>query len=128
MRLPLDVSQCIEALEGASFATYAVGGCVRDHLLGLAPHDFDLCTAATPDQIQAVFAHRQLVLAGLKHGTVGVVTPSGVVEITTYRSEGGYTDCRHPRGAKKLPHNDHVRNIINSLKQIGQNDRQRKTI
>lgn len=103
MRLPLDVSQCIEALEGASFATYAVGGCVRDHLLGLAPHDFDLCTAATPDQIQAVFAHRQLVLAGLKHGTVGVVTPSGVVEITTFRSEGGYTDCRHPGWVRFVP-------------------------
>ena len=65
MRLPLDVSQCIEALEGASFATYAVGGCVRDHVLGLAPHDFDLCTAATPEQIQTVFRDRQLVLAGV---------------------------------------------------------------
>ena len=103
MRLPLDVSQCIEALEGASFATYAVGGCVRDHLLGLEPHDFDLCTAATPDQIQAVFAHRQLVLAGLKHGTVGVLTETGVVEITTFRSEGGYTDCRHPGWVRFVP-------------------------
>ena len=96
MRLPADVLQCVNALEGASFATYAVGGCVRDHLLGLQPHDFDLCTSATPDQIQAVFSHRQLVLAGLKHGTVGVVTPTGVVEITTFRTEGGYADCRHP--------------------------------
>lgn len=96
MELPLDVSQCMEALEGASFATYAVGGCVRDHLLGLVPHDFDLCTAATPEQIQSVFHDRQLVLAGLKHGTVGVVCPHGVVEITTFRTEGGYTDCRHP--------------------------------
>ena len=96
MELPLDVFQCMEALEGASFATYAVGGCVRDHLLGLTPHDFDLCTAATPDQMQAVFRDHQLVLAGVKHGTVGVVCPSGVVEITTFRTEGGYTDCRHP--------------------------------
>ena len=103
MRLPLDVSQCIEALEGASFATYAVGGCVRDHLLGLIPQDFDLCTAATPDQIQRVFFNRQLVLAGLKHGTVGVVTPSGVVEITTFRAEGGYTDCRHPGWVRFVP-------------------------
>ena len=103
MRLPLDVSQCIEALEGASFATYAVGGCVRDHLLGLEPQDFDLCTAATPDQVQAVFAHRQLVLAGLKHGTVGVVTDTGVVEITTFRSEGGYTDSRHPGWVRFVP-------------------------
>ena len=103
MRLPLDISQCIEALEGASFATYAVGGCVRDHLLGLEPQDFDLCTAATPDQIQAVFAHRQLVLAGLKHGTVGVVTETGVVEITTFRTEGDYTDSRHPGWVRFVP-------------------------
>ena len=103
MRLPLEVSQCIEALEGASFATYAVGGCVRDHLLGLAPHDFDLCTAALPEQIQAVFHDCQLVLAGLKHGTVGVVTGGGVVEITTFRTEGGYTDCRHPGWVRFVP-------------------------
>ena len=103
MRLPLDVAQCIEALEGASFPTYAVGGCVRDWLLGLAPHDFDLCTAALPDQIQAVFHDHRLVLAGVKHGTVGVVCPDGVVEITTFRTEGGYDDCRHPGWVKFVP-------------------------
>ena len=96
MKLPQDILDCLEALEGASFATYAVGGCVRDHLLGLAPQDFDLCTAADPEQIQTVFAGRPLVLAGLKHGTVGVITPSGVVEITSFRAEGGYSDGRHP--------------------------------
>lgn len=103
MRLPLEVSQCIEALEGASFATYAVGGCVRDHLLGLEPHDFDLCTAALPEQIQAVFQDRPLVLAGLKHGTVGVIFGHEVVEITTFRAEGGYTDCRHPGWVRFVP-------------------------
>ena len=96
MDLPLDVKYCIEALEGASFATYAVGGCVRDHLLGLIPQDFDLCTAALPHEIQAVFHDRTLVLAGVKHGTVGVVGPDGVVEITTFRTEGDYSDHRHP--------------------------------
>ncbi len=96
MVLPTDVLQCIDALEAASFPTYAVGGCVRDWLLGLAPHDFDLCTAARPEQIQAVFASRDLVLAGLKHGTVGVICPGGVVEITTFRTEFGYSDGRHP--------------------------------
>ena len=96
MKLPQDVQFCIQALEDASFSTYAVGGCVRDHLLGLTPQDFDLCTAATPTQMQTVFAHHKLVLAGVKHGTVGVVTPSGVVEITTFRTEGGYADNRHP--------------------------------
>ena len=103
MRLPPEVLQCVEALEGASFATYAVGGCVRDHLLGLEPHDFDLCTAATPDEIQRVFVRFPLVLAGLKHGTVGVVTAAGVVEITTFRSEGGYTDGRHPGWVRFVP-------------------------
>ncbi len=96
MELPSDVLYCIDALEGASYETYVVGGCVRDRLLGLTPHDHDLCTAADPDQIQAVFADRQLVLAGLKHGTVGVVCPNGVVEITTFRTEEGYSDGRHP--------------------------------
>ena len=103
MQLPQDVLECLEALERASFPTYAVGGCVRDHLLGLQPHDFDLCTAALPEQIQAVFSHRRLVLAGVKHGTVGVVTDSGVVEITTFRTEGGYRDCRHPDWVRFVP-------------------------
>ena len=96
MRLPENVAYCIATLEAASYATYAVGGCVRDAVLGLQPHDFDLCTAALPDQMQAVFADHDLVLAGLKHGTVGVIFPDGVVEITTFRTEGGYADCRHP--------------------------------
>jgi tRNA nucleotidyltransferase (CCA-adding enzyme) len=103
MHLPKDVLQCIQALENASFPTYAVGGCVRDHLLGLKPHDFDLCTAATPEQIQSVFADCQLVLAGVKHGTVGVVCPTGVVEITTFRTEGGYADGRHPDWVRFVP-------------------------
>ena len=103
MRLPLDVLQCIDALEAASFPTYAVGGCVRDHLLGLQPHDFDLCTAALPEQIQSVFSDHGLVLAGMKHGTVGVICSGGVVEITTFRTEGGYSDCRHPDWVKFVP-------------------------
>ena len=96
MRLPENVSYCIAALEAASYPTYAVGGCVRDAVLGLQPHDFDLCTAASPEQMQRVFSSHSLVLAGVKHGTVGVIFPDGVVEITTFRTEGGYADCRHP--------------------------------
>ena len=96
MQLPPSVLACLQALENHGFACYAVGGCVRDHLLGLTPHDFDLCTAATPEQMKQVFSHHRLVLAGEKHGTVGIVTDSGVVEITTFRTEGGYRDNRHP--------------------------------
>jgi len=96
MILPKYVLDCLQCLEAAGFAAYAVGGCVRDDCLGLTPHDYDLCTSALPYEIQAVFADRQLVLAGLKHGTVGVVTDSGVVEITTFRTEGSYADNRHP--------------------------------
>lgn len=96
MYLPDAVKNCIDVLEAQGFDTYAVGGCVRDHLLGLQPHDFDLCTRATPAQMQKVFSDHTLVLAGIKHGTVGVVTQSGVVEITTFRTEGSYQDNRHP--------------------------------
>lgn len=96
MILPPYVRSCIDALETAGYSAYAVGGCVRDHLLGLEPHDFDLCTDARPEQMCQVFQKYDLVLAGLKHGTVGVIFPEGVVEITTYRTEGGYTDSRHP--------------------------------
>lgn len=96
MYLPQYITQCIQALEKAGFPAYAVGGCVRDACLGLTPHDYDLCTAATPPQIKSVFADFGLVLSGEKHGTVGVITEHGVVEITTFRTEGDYHDHRHP--------------------------------
>ncbi len=96
MTLPESVRQCLDALEHRGFVCYAVGGCVRDSLLGLIPHDYDLCTDAHPPQIRAVFSEYDLVLAGEKHGTVGVITPDGAVEITTFRTEGNYTDSRHP--------------------------------
>ena len=96
MYLPPWVIRCLDALEQAGFSAYAVGGCVRDACLGKTPNDYDLCTQALPEQIQQVFRDHKLVLAGVKHGTVGVVTSGGVVEITTYRSEGSYADSRHP--------------------------------
>lgn len=103
MVLPEHILYCIRTLETAGYAAFAVGGCVRDWLLGLSPHDYDLCTAATPEVVQSLFSRHPLVLAGLKHGTVGVVTSSGVVEITTFRAEGGYTDCRHPGWVRFVP-------------------------
>ena len=102
MYLPPYVLNCINALEAAGFAAYAVGGCVRDALLGLEPQDYDLCTAALPEQTEAVFSDHRLVLAGKKHGTVGVITEEGVVEITTFRTEGAYLDNRHPEWVEFL--------------------------
>ena len=96
MILPNYALDCIRALESAGFSAYAVGGCVRDMTLGLTPQDYDLCTNALPQQIRQVFSEQKLILAGEKHGTVGVVTQGGVVEITTYRTEGDYRDHRHP--------------------------------
>ena len=103
MTLPDYVQSCLDALENAGFAAYAVGGCVRDACLGLTPQDYDLCTSALPEQTEAVFAGQKLVLAGKKHGTVGVVTDCGVVEITTFRTEGAYRDNRHPDWVKFVP-------------------------
>ena len=96
MLIPAAVTRCLEALEQAGFEAYCVGGCVRDRLLGKEPHDFDLCASATPEEMKTLFHNRDLVLAGEKHGTVGVVTEEGVVEITTFRKEGTYADNRHP--------------------------------
>ncbi len=96
MKLPDHVLPLLTELEEAGFACYAVGGCVRDHLLGLQPQDYDLCTAATPAEMKAVFRDRRLLLTGEKHGTVGVITHAGVVEITAFRTEANYSDNRHP--------------------------------
>lgn len=100
MQLPGYVADCIRALEDAGFAAYAVGGCVRDSLLGIAPHDYDLCSAALPEQICAVFASFPQIHTGIRHGTVGIVTEGGTVEITTFRAEGDYSDNRHPEWVK----------------------------
>ena len=103
MYLPHTVRHCIEKLEAAGYATYAVGGCVRDACLGLTPHDYDLCTAATPETTASIFSDRNLVRAGEKHGTIGVVTDGQVLEITTFRTEGDYTDSRHPAWVRFVP-------------------------
>ena len=103
LSLPGDVRLLIDRLETAGFPVYAVGGCVRDMILGIPPQDYDLCTAALPEETEAVFADFRLVLAGKKHGTVGVITDRGVVEITTFRTEGGYRDNRHPDWVRFVP-------------------------
>lgn len=96
MLLPQAVQYCIHALEAAGFEAYAVGGCVRDSLLGLTPADYDLCTNARPEETARVFSAHQLLYHGQKHGTIGVVLDGVVYEITTFRTEGGYDDARHP--------------------------------
>lgn len=103
MFIPEYVQRCIDRLEQAGFAAYIVGGCVRDAQLGLTPSDYDMCTSALPEQTEAVFSDFSLVLAGKKHGTVGVITAGGVVEITTFRTEGNYTDNRHPEWVRFVP-------------------------
>ena len=103
MLIPEYVRACLDRLEQAGFVAYIVGGCVRDAILGLTPNDYDMCTNALPDQTEAIFSDHKLVLAGKKHGTVGVITEGGVVEITTFRTEGNYTDNRHPEWVKFVP-------------------------
>ena len=96
MKLPESILRCLQRLEQAGFEAWCVGGCVRDHLLGITPHDHDLCTNATPAQLKTLFADHDLVLSGEKHGTVTVIVDHSPVEITTFRTEGGYRDGRHP--------------------------------
>lgn len=96
MHLPENVHYCLEKLEDKGYSAYVVGGCVRDSLLGLFPQDYDMCTSATPEQTAQVFSQHPLVRSGEKHGTIGVVLDGDVFEITTFRTEGTYTDSRHP--------------------------------
>ena len=103
MELPEYVRSLIARLEDAGHPAYAVGGCVRDALLGLTPHDYDLCTAATPEQTKAIFRDYPMFLAGEKHGTVSIVAECHVVEITTFRTESGYADHRHPDRVEFVP-------------------------
>ena len=103
MEIPEHVAVCLERLEKEKTPGYLVGGCVRDHLLGIPPHDYDLCTAATPDKLKEIFSDYPLVLSGEKHGTVGVVFQKEVLEITTFRTEGTYEDGRHPDWVEFVP-------------------------
>ena len=96
MDLPEEVLYCMQMLTDSSYYAYAVGGCVRDHLMGKTPADYDLCTSATPEEICDLFARHQLVRSGEQHGTIGVIVAGEVYEITTFRTEGEYSDNRHP--------------------------------
>ena len=91
------------ALHGAGHAAYAVGGCVRDSLLGLDPHDWDLCTSARPEQVMALFGEEKCIPTGLQHGTVTVKQGGRLYETTTFRTEGAYSDGRHPDAVCFVP-------------------------
>ena len=93
----------LDALHGAGHAAYAVGGCVRDSLLGLDPHDWDLCTSARPEQVLALFGEGQCIPTGLQHGTVTIKYGGQLYETTTFRTEGAYSDGRHPDAVCFVP-------------------------
>ena len=93
----------LDVLHGAGHAAYAVGGCVRDSLLGLDPHDWDLCTSARPEQVMALFGAEKCIPTGLQHGTVTVKQGGRLYETTTFRTEGAYSDGRHPDAVCFVP-------------------------
>ncbi len=86
----------VNRLEECGFEAYVVGGCVRDCLMGRKPADWDVCTAATPQEVLRVFKRFHVIKTGLQHGTVTVRSQHQNVEVTTFRIDGGYTDNRHP--------------------------------
>lgn len=94
--LPAAAEFIINRLNECGYQAYAVGGCVRDSLLGVTPKDWDICTSALPEDMQRVFAGQHVVETGLKHGTLTVVIGHVPYEVTTFRVDGAYTDHRHP--------------------------------
>ena len=95
MNLPADVQNIINVLESNGHEAYAVGGCVRDCILGKVPHDWDITTSALPEQVKALFS--RTFDTGIEHGTVTVLMQGVGYEVTTYRVDGKYEDGRHPK-------------------------------
>jgi len=94
--IPDEVRHIIDTLENNGCEAYAVGGCVRDSLLGKTPKDWDICTPARPEETMKYFAGRHIIETGLRHGTITLMLNHKPFEITTYRIDGAYTDNRHP--------------------------------
>lgn len=97
MDMPKNVDIAINLLQSEGFEAYAVGGCVRDSLLGKTPNDWDITTSAKPEDMKSVFADFHCIDTGIKHGTVTVVIDGEPLEITTFRLDGEYEDNRHPK-------------------------------
>ena len=103
IRMDEGAAELLDTLHRAGYAAYVVGGCVRDSLLGLTPHDWDLCTSALPQQVMELFGAEKCIPTGLQHGTVTVKQSGALYEITTFRTEGTYTDGRHPDEVHFVP-------------------------
>ena len=103
IRMDEGAAELLDTLHKAGYAAYVVGGCVRDSLLGLTPHDWDLCTSALPQQVMELFGAEKCIPTGLQHGTVTVKQSGALYEITTFRTEGTYTDGRHPDEVHFVP-------------------------
>lgn len=95
IQLPQNVKNIIEKLQEAGYEAYAVGGCVRDSVLGRVPDDWDITTSAKPHEVKALF--RRTIDTGIRHGTVTVMIEKEGYEVTTYRIDGEYEDGRHPK-------------------------------
>ena len=94
--IPADANKLIHTLQNNGHSAYIVGGCVRDSILGRTPHDWDICTSATPSEMLEIFKDKKIIETGLQHGTVTVVVNGESYEITTYRIDGIYSDNRRP--------------------------------
>lgn len=96
INIPENAKKIINELNNSGFEAYVVGGCVRNAMMGVAPHDWDICTSAKPEQMQRVFKDYVTHDFGLKHGTLTVMFGGEAFEVTTYRIDGAYADNRHP--------------------------------
>lgn len=96
IEIPDIIRSVTEKLKNAGYEAYIVGGCVRDSLMGIPPHDYDITTDASPDEMKDVFSDCNLIETGLKHGTLTAMSDGSAVEVTTYRIDGNYNDNRHP--------------------------------
>lgn len=95
IKMPGKVNKIIGVLQEAGFEAYAVGGCIRDSLLGRTPNDWDITTSAKPMEVKALFSHT--IDTGIQHGTVTILLDREGFEVTTYRIDGEYEDGRHPK-------------------------------
>ncbi len=95
-KIPSYVNHVLALLAQHGKRGYLVGGSLRDILRGATPHDFDLTANATPDQMLSIFKDMRTIQTGLAHGTVTVISDGQAIEITTHRTDGTYTDSRHP--------------------------------